>query len=360
MEKIIVNRESQSEIIWEGILQPDRCLDRDKRYLAIVDSNVQWFYKEYFSKLPNVNMFLYKDPSEENKNMETAEAILDFLFRNNADRGSLVLAIGGGVTLDVSGFVASIYKRGIDWIAIPTTSLAQVDASVGGKTAINNKTGKNTIGVFYPPSKVLITSIVSQSWKEVHKLEGLAEMFKIFKTFDLNAASELVKDPVDDSLTHRSIKIKADVVRVDPWEKHLRAALNYGHTIGHAIELLMPIRHGIAVALGIRCENYLAEKIGIMDKAIRKQIDAEIDRLGFELPTEMPRFENLISYILQDKKNVSGEIKLVLINGVDEMQISEHDPRITVALNTIENAYTEFCREYSITEVDKCRSRLMS
>jgi 3-dehydroquinate synthase len=352
MEIIETNKNAKSEIIWEGILQPQKIINKNKQYFAIVDSNVLWFYKEYFSKLDNIVYYTYKDPDEDNKTIKTVESILDFLFTNNADRNSIVLAIGGGVTLDLSGFVASIYKRGIDWIAIPTTLLSQVDASVGGKTAINNITGKNAIGSFHPPYKVLISSIVSQSWNEIHRLEGKAEMFKIFKVFDHSAADDLINDPVNDVLTHRSIKIKADVVRIDPWEKDIRASLNYGHTLGHSLEFLMPIRHGIAVALGIRCENYIAEIIGRMSTDVRKAIDIELNGLGFDIPKEMPKFSSLAPFILQDKKNESGEIKLVLIDGVHEIKISNHDPRITVALDEIEKSYKEFCREFKVKEVD--------
>lgn len=192
MEIIETSKSTTSEIIWEGILQPERIVDQTKQYIAIVDSNVQWFYKEHFSKLNIVASYLYKDPAESNKNMKTAMNILNFLLKHNIDRSALLLAIGGGVTLDIAGFVASIYKRGIDWMAVPTTLLSQVDASVGGKTAINDVTGKNVVGSFHPPIRVLITPIVSQSWKELHSLEGKAEMYKIFKCFDHKAAEELV------------------------------------------------------------------------------------------------------------------------------------------------------------------------
>lgn len=351
MELINTNKSSTSDIIWEGILNPNKIIDADKQYIAIVDSNVKWFYKEYFKHIPNISYYLYSEPSEDNKTMEKVNDILNFLFNEKADRSSILLGIGGGVTLDVSGFVASIYKRGIDWVAIPTTLLSQVDASVGGKTAINHNTGKNAIGSFYPPKQVLISSIVSQSWKDWHYLEGIAEMYKIFKTFDHKAATELVQDPMNDYLIHKSISIKANVVRVDPWENHIRAALNYGHTIGHALELAMPERHGLSVALGIRCENYIAETTGVMTEDKRIQMDSDLDKLGFKIPDIMPRFERLVPYLLQDKKNIKGNIMLTLIDGTNEMAISKNEPREKVGLDEIETAYNLFINNNDIREV---------
>src|SRR5204863_7615660 len=150
-------RSEKSEIIFEGGLIPAKTLDPEKQYFAVVDSSVEWFFERYFGQLPNVKHWKFTNPCEKRKEWTTVADILKFLFTENADRTAVLLAIGGGVTVDVVGFTASIYKRGIPWVAIPTTLLAQVDASVGGKTAINHKAGKNALGAFHPPQKVFIT-----------------------------------------------------------------------------------------------------------------------------------------------------------------------------------------------------------
>ena len=246
------------------------------------------------------------------------------------------------MTLDVAGFAASIFKRGIEWIAVPTTLLAQVDASVGGKTAINYPAGKNSIGTFYPPSKVIISPDCANTWTDVHKLEGRAEMFKIFVCFDHEAKDQLVADPNESTLTNRSIEIKAKVVDCDPWENHLRAALNYGHTIGHALELELGMAHGLSVALGIRIENAVANRMGIMKKRRMKQIESELDGLGFPIRSEWPAFENLLPYLRQDKKNVRGDIMLCLPDGETPWLIEPRDPRTKVSEEILKSVYESY------------------
>jgi 3-dehydroquinate synthase len=336
---IITSRQEKSEIIFEGTLKPSSIIEPEKQYFAIVDSSVEWFYETHFSKLSNVQHWKFKNPSEQNKSWATVSSILNLLFNANADRSAVLLAIGGGVTLDVVGYAASIYKRGIPWIGIPSTLLAQVDASVGGKTAINHKAGKNALGTFHPPQKVFITPIVADTWTEELRLEGLAEIYKIFKLFDHKSLKELLAHHNVDRLTHRSIELKANVVRVDPWENNLRAALNYGHTFGHALEYVKKMRHGIAVALGIRCANAVAEHIGIMTSDKRIEADEELDKLGFQRPRSMPPFSSLKPFLLQDKKNIRGDVMMCLPNGKSEWPIEPSDPRKKVSWAELENSY---------------------
>jgi len=276
------------------------------------------------------------------------DAIHEFLFQNKADRTSVLLAVGGGITLDVAGYAASTYKRGIRWIAVPTTLLAQVDASVGGKTAINHPAyGKNVIGSFHPPMLVLIDSSCSLRWDDELRLEGIAEMYKIFKIFDHRALRRLIARP-HELLTRRSVELKIDVVRVDPYEESIRAILNYGHTFAHALETLMNseedsriLPHGLAVSIGMRIENCVASALGIMDAVQLDKADRELDTLGFPW-VEIPDFEAMSEMMSQDKKAQDGKVHLCLVDGLTEVPLESKDPRIPVEVEDLRSGYAMF------------------
>lgn len=351
MIKINTMKENTSEIEWGGESKLRQLISPEKTYCAIVDSGATWFHEEYFAGLDNVHTFAFDDPNEDKKCMSKITEILNALFEICADRSTIILAVGGGVTLDCAGFAASIFKRGINWIAVPTTLLAQVDASVGGKTAINDVNGKNTIGTFHPPKQVFITSLVSATWDKIQtlRLEGIAEMYKIFKVFDHNACQSLLKDPNNDSLTHRSVELKAKVVSVDPWERNIRAYLNYGHTLAHVIEYAIGLEHGLAVAFGIRLENAVAVSLGLMKQDVQIQIEKELDMLGFKRPTTLPPFNRLKNSLFQDKKNVGSEVMFCFVDGVTEYPIENYDPRRSVTVDVIEQAYGQYCSDHNIT-----------
>jgi 3-dehydroquinate synthase len=349
MIRIDTVRSHTSDIFCQGVLDPSAILSPTKPYYAVVDSNARWVFRTGFGRFKNVDkVFVLNEPGEEKKNLKTVQAILQALLEAKADRTATLLVIGGGVTLDLGGFAASIFKRGIDWIAVPTTLLAQVDASVGGKTAVNHPLGKNIIGAFHPPSCVLVSASVAETWNDLHYLEGRAEMYKIFKLFDHRSLLGLLKDPQTDHLTRRSIQLKARIVRLDPWEKDIRAALNYGHTFGHAFEHALKLRHGLSVALGIRCENVVAERRGLMSRSTREACDAELSALQFTLPPRLPRFERLLPYVEQDKKNVGSAVGICLTNGLKQHRFCNRDPRVWVTLSDLRDAYSCFCEENRI------------
>ena len=208
---------------------------------------------------------------EEYKNLATIEDILEQLFVSRLDRSSTIIALGGGVISDMSGFTASIYERGIDFITIPTTLLAQVDASVGGKTGVNNKFGKNLIGSFYQPKAVYCESRFLKSLPKREFAAGIAEaikmaimfdreFFEFFESCDINNQDDLTK------IIKRCVELKAMVVSQDEREKGLRAVLNYGHTFAHVIENELNYKgllHGEAVAIGMNMANRLALNLGL-------------------------------------------------------------------------------------------------
>ncbi|WP_096014606.1 3-dehydroquinate synthase [Campylobacter lanienae] len=261
---------------------------------------------------------------EEYKNLATIEDILEQLFVSRLDRSSTIIALGGGVISDMSGFTASIYERGIDFITIPTTLLAQVDASVGGKTGVNNKFGKNLIGSFYQPKAVYCESRFLKSLPKREFAAGIAEAIKMAIMFDREFFEFFESCDIDnqDDLTKiikRCVELKAMVVSQDEREKGLRAVLNYGHTFAHVIENELNYKgllHGEAVAIGINMANRLAVNLGLLSVKEFDRIENLL--IKFDLPTKYKikdenAFYNAFSL---DKKSENSVIKFILPNGI--------------------------------------------
>lgn len=261
---------------------------------------------------------------EEYKNLATIEDILEQLFVSRLDRSSTIIALGGGVISDMSGFTASIYERGIDFITIPTTLLAQVDASVGGKTGVNNKFGKNLIGSFYQPKAVYCESRFLKSLPKREFAAGIAEAIKMAIMFDREFFEFFESCDIDnqDDLTKiikRCVELKAMVVSQDEREKGLRAVLNYGHTFAHVIENELNYKgllHGEAVAIGMNMANRLAVNLGLLSVKEFDRIENLL--IKFDLPTKYKikdenAFYNAFSL---DKKSENSVIKFILPNGI--------------------------------------------
>lgn len=332
-------RDFVSEVTWMGSYAELGKMSIGKTF-AVVDRNVKWFFHKIRGVLNCPSFDLYA--SEENKCQRTVDQILDFLFVNNAGKDSTLFSIGGGVTSDITGYVASIYKRGMIWISIPTTLLAQVDASIGGKTAINTQYGKNLIGSFYPPSKVIITIEPTQTWTDDIVLEGLAEIIKILLLFDpssLESLPEINRKQLDDDLIRRSIELKLEVVKTDPWDRNIHTTLNYGHTFGNAIETLSSIRHGIAVSYGIRIANRIAELMNIMSSSKAEEIECLLNSLKFPQMRNMPPFEKLFPVIKQDKKVVGDNIMMMLIDGKIPIPMIPANPVVPVSTSILKEGY---------------------
>ena len=273
---------------------------------------------------------------ENNKKIDSVIKIWEFLSKNGSDRKSLVINIGGGMLTDLGGFAASTFKRGCDFLNIPTTLLSQVDASVGGKTGINFSGLKNEIGTFQEPVAVILnttylTTVDAENLKSgfaemikhglIHKPEHLADC----KNFDLNkidyqALQQLISDSVD---------VKSWFVSNDPTEKGIRKALNFGHTVGHAFEsfamqMQTPIQHGYAVAYGMIAELFLsAKKCGFPASEMHELAHWLIQLYGkFEI--EESQFEALFELMTHDKKNESGRINFTLLTEVGKIAIDQH------------------------------------
>ncbi|MDO8746914.1 MAG: 3-dehydroquinate synthase, partial [Thermodesulfovibrionales bacterium] len=247
-----------------------------------------------------------------------------------------LIALGGGVIGDITGFVASTYMRGIDYIQIPTPLLAQVDSSVGGKTGVNHKLGKNMIGTFYQPKLVWIDIDILKTLPQKEFFAGLAEVIKYGVIWDakLFAFLENNRDKIlrldEKSLTHiikRSCEIKAEVVSKDEREAGLRAILNYGHTIGHAIETATGYKkylHGEALTIGMFIEAEIAESLKLLKEKTVQRIKSLIESYG--LPTKIPVRINrnaLLASMQLDKKAVAGELKFILPERIGKVRIQK-------------------------------------
>ncbi|QKG29255.1 3-dehydroquinate synthase [Campylobacter sp. RM16187] len=268
---------------------------------------------------------------EEYKNLKSIEEVLEQLFVSRLDRSSVIIAFGGGVISDMAGFVASIYQRGIRFINIPTTLLAQVDASVGGKTGVNNKFGKNLIGSFYQPSAVYCESKFLQTLPKREFAAGVAEAIKMAVMFDKEMFEWLEGANLEEKtnlqqLIYKSVFLKAKAVEADEREKGVRAVLNYGHTFAHVIENETGYKrflHGEAVAIGINMANSLAVKLGLLTDLDRDRIKNLL--IKFNLPVEYKIADLDVFYdaFFLDKKSENSKIKFILPNGIGGYEIRQ-------------------------------------
>ncbi|MDO8424752.1 MAG: 3-dehydroquinate synthase [bacterium] len=301
------------------------------KYGIITDSNIKKLYGE---KLQNIfieqglKMELFDFPAgEKSKNWEVAGSIGRELVKKDLDKGSLIIAVGGGVVGDLAGFVASIYKRGIGYVQIPTTLLAQVDSSIGGKTGVDVPQGKNLFGTFYQPKAVFADIDFLKTLPEEEIKNGLAEVIKygmirdaeLFRYLEENYSSRT--DDFYLSIIKRCCQIKAKIVEQDEKEEELRKILNYGHTVGHAIESAQgyKISHGRAVALGMICEGKISNEIELLNDEDLNRQNQLIKNIG--LPTAYKgQLDDLIDIMKKDKKAKSGEIHFVFPVKIGEVK----------------------------------------
>lgn len=274
---------------------------------VVYDRNVEWMVKDFPWKALPI------ETSESLKTLATVESIGRWLVAQNASRSALVLAVGGGITTDMAGFAASIYKRGIRYANLPTTLLSQVDAAIGGKTGVNLDGYKNMLGAFLMPEATFICADVLETLPPREFRSGLAELLKTFLLSD-GEAYEKALGGVTQELILKAARIKEEIVERDPREKGERAKLNLGHTFGHAIEHASAgtIPHGEAVAMGIILAAQLGESLGMSDKGLAGRLRQEFAAAG--LPTDCPYpLDTLKEAMAKDKKALSGgKVKFVI------------------------------------------------
>lgn len=319
------------------------------RILIVVDDKLKAAISPTLAPLAGTGVFIaYVACGEKNKDFTHLQSLLDAFHRAGLDRKSLVINIGGGMLGDFAGFAASVYMRGIDFVQVPTTLLAQVDASVGGKVAINFAGVKNLIGSFRQPKLVIIDAALLASLPERELYSGYAEIIKHALIFDHQFIEELERAPVEPNnlsvlipIIKRSCQIKANVVAQDPHESGLRKILNFGHTIGHGIEAAAaeigsPLLHGECVALGMVAEAELSRTIGALSAEDCHRITRLLSRYRLPIRTESPfPRERLIEFMRHDKKNSSGRISCALL-----MKLGACTPAVDVSEEQVRDALT--------------------
>lgn len=308
MEKIRIN---QDQTIYEVIWTETPLAHLDSGDLLVTDHNL---FALHSDQLGGWDPFVLK-PGESAKSLETAERLVDWMMDRGADRQTRLVALGGGVVSDLVGFVASIYKRGCRWVAIPTTLLAMVDAAVGGKTAVNHGGIKNSLGTFHPPEQVLVDTAWLLTLPETEWLSGKGEVLK-YAFLDREVARHLSESPVDwPALIRACLMVKKRYVEADPYDRSLRQHLNLGHTYGHALEMSSGLAHGVAVAIGIRLVI-----LHHTDGSLLPIFDALTEALGLEAVWDGDR-QDLTPYLLHDKKGKQGQKALIVPTALGEVEI---------------------------------------
>ena len=303
--------------------------------LVVADKNVpKELIHKIINSLPKKKIFIhYFNSSEKNKNQKSINNILSILLSKNFNRNDCVLSVGGGITGDVSGFAASIFKRGLKFVNIPTTLLSQVDSSIGGKTGINNKYGKNLIGAFYQPSLVISDIIFLKSLPKREIVCGYGEILKhaiiadkkFFSFLDKNGSQILnLESPLIEKAIFKSCSIKKKVVETDEKEMGIRKILNFGHTFAHAYEATLgyskKLNHGEAVILGIKTAAKFSLSNNILNIKEFNLIENHLNKLN--LPKNVTKYfsiknlNKLLFFMKKDKKNNTNKINLVLLKNI--------------------------------------------
>ena len=300
-----------------------------KNILIVTDSGIPKKYiKELKAKISNnKNIYTHELPQgETSKSANEYLNLLEKLAKLKFDRSDLMIALGGGMVGDITGFTAASYLRGIDFIQIPTSLLAQVDSSVGGKTAINIERGKNLVGAFYNPKLVLISTSFLETLPNNQFRSGLGEIVKysllgnkkIRSILENNSKEIQKKDPtVMENLVSESIKTKAKIVTKDEKENGIRAILNLGHTFGHAIEAFKKykgITHGQAVIYGIQIIARISYLEGLIDESKYKDLDNTIHSLKLDTDFQKFKYQDLKKFIMNDKKVTGGKLNLIMLD----------------------------------------------
>lgn len=341
-------------IIKEGLLDnPSLFYDvfkkNNQQVMIITDDIIAPLYlsrlTETLEKIPSlkqINHFIIKH-GDAHKNLETAQRIFTYLIEQYHYRDTTLIALGGGMVGDLTGFCAACYLRGVAFIQMPTTLLAQVDAAIGGKTAINHPLGKNLIGAFYQPTTVMCDLSLLHSLSQREFIAGLAEGIKyglaldadFFDWIEKNIVSILDrKVQVMDYMVRHCIQIKTDIVSKDEKEQGERVLLNFGHTLGHALEAVLNFKvlsHGEAVSIGLLAAVALSERICKLDSAIFIRLKKLLTLIG--LPVQIPEHitvDQLISAMIMDKKNKKDSMRWVLLTRLGHAKLIDNIPHETV------------------------------
>ncbi|GLU45096.1 3-dehydroquinate synthase [Allomuricauda sp. NBRC 101325] len=297
------------------------------KIFVLVDENTKKFCLPQFQKMfeHSIDDIFEIESGEENKHIQTCLKVWEFLSNEDGDRKSLLINLGGGVLTDLGGFVASTFKRGIDFINIPTTLLSMVDASIGGKTGVDLGSLKNQIGVINQPQMVLVFPSFLETLESRQVTSGFAEMLKhgLIKDQEYWEQLKTNEDFVDAKSIQKSIAIKNEVVLQDPTEKGIRKILNYGHTLGHAIESYClenydkkTLLHGEAIAIGMILEGYLSHELTGLSKLALEDIKQTFLKHFEKVEFDGNDIDAILKLLKYDKKNSHGDINFVLLQSI--------------------------------------------
>lgn len=318
-----------------------------RQVVIVTNKTIAQYYlkplQQLLSRITDVSTIIISD-GERYKTLQTFDQIITELLKQNIHRNALMIALGGGVIGDIVGFVAATYQRGVDFIQVPTTLLAMVDASIGGKTAINHALGKNMIGAFYPPQAIMTDPSVLDTLPERQFNVGLAEVMKTALVADA-AFFEWLLDHTQAIMDHASMclreliqrcaDIKSNIVAQDAQDHGIRQTLNYGHTFAHAIEQVQGygrLLHGEAVSIGMCLALQLSMKRGMISQETYQAIKHWL--LQFGLPTQLPSdftVAHLLPLMQRDKKNQNQQIRIVLLTQIGKAKTCDYTPDELIA-----------------------------
>jgi 3-dehydroquinate synthase len=309
------------------------------KLFILVDTNTNEYCLPHFLSMVATEVALEIieiESGETFKSIDSCVQLWKTLTELGGDRKSLLINLGGGVITDIGGFVASTFKRGIDFINVPTTLLGMVDASIGGKNGVDLGNLKNQIGVINSPRAVLVDTVFLETLPQNEMRSGLAEMLKHGLIFDkeywtkFNDLAHLTSDDLDD-LIHQSIVIKNTIVSQDPTENGIRKALNFGHTLGHAIESYFledpnktALLHGEAIAVGMILESYLSLQKELITKKEYQEIKTVIKSIFETVPFDEHDLDPIQNLLIHDKKNEFGKVQFALLDGIGKIKINQH------------------------------------
>jgi 3-dehydroquinate synthase len=336
------NSKIYSKIIYSRLLENELLswiekYPKGKVFLATEETVDQLWISKYNSFFAGNGIRKIVIPSgENNKKIDSVAKIWEFLSKNGGDRKSLLINIGGGMLTDLAGFAATTFKRGIDFLNVPTTLLSQVDASVGGKTGINFNGLKNEIGTFQEPVAVIINTDFLKTIDSENFISGFAEMIKHGLIYSPEHLAELKDFDVENidydllqEIIRHSVNVKEYFVANDPTEKNIRKALNFGHTAGHAFESLAmeqnrPILHGFAVAYGMIAELFLSVEKTNFPKTDFEKLNEWLLKIYGKFEISENDFDRLFELMTHDKKNESGRINFTLLPEIGKMEINQN------------------------------------
>jgi len=297
------------------------------RVVIVSDDNVFPLYGDAVAKSFVENGYTVSgyllSPGESSKDMEVVTRLLRFLVAQGLTRQDIVVALGGGVVGDVAGFVAAVYLRGIDFIQLPTTVLAAVDSSVGGKTGVDLPEGKNLVGAFHQPLAVFCDTATFATLPKAVRADGMAEVVKHGMIADRDMLQSLDELPIAE-ICRRNVAIKAGIVERDEFDRNVRMLLNFGHTVGHAVESLSDyqVSHGSAVAIGMTVITRASEKSGLTESPCLEELKKTLERLGLPVSCDYSAKE-LAAAALRDKKRSGETITLVIPKKIGHAEL--HD-----------------------------------